>query len=44
VVSVGGDDAVAVCESVLLLHRAEGFTVARAGAACPVPPTWTREP
>jgi hypothetical protein len=31
-VTVHGDDAVAVCESILVLHRGEGFTVARAGA------------
>jgi SnoaL-like protein len=32
VVTVDGDDAVAVCESILVLHRGEGFTVSRAGA------------
>jgi uncharacterized protein (TIGR02246 family) len=32
VVSVDGDDAVAVCESLLLVHRGEGFAVARASA------------
>ena len=32
VVTVDGDDAVAVCESVLVIHRGEGFTVWRAGA------------
>ncbi|MGO4443391.1 nuclear transport factor 2 family protein [Mycobacterium sp. 2YAF39] len=32
VVSVTGDDAVAVCESILLIHRGEGFSVSRAGA------------
>lgn len=32
VVTVTGDDAVAVCESILVVHRAEGFTVWRAGA------------
>ncbi len=32
VVTVDGDDAVAVCESVLLVHRERRFTVARAGA------------
>ncbi|MDG5485847.1 nuclear transport factor 2 family protein [Mycolicibacterium gadium] len=31
VVTVDGVDAVAVCESVLLVHRDEGFVVARAG-------------
>lgn len=31
VVTVDGMDAVAVCESVLLLHRGDGFVVARAG-------------
>ena len=31
VVTVDGMDAVAVCESVLLVHRGEGFVVARAG-------------
>ncbi|HET6734339.1 nuclear transport factor 2 family protein [Mycobacterium sp.] len=28
----GDDDAVAVCESILVVHRVEGFTVWRAGA------------
>ena len=32
VVTVDGDDAVAVCESVLLLRREEGYVAARAGA------------
>ncbi|BBX02920.1 hypothetical protein BST36_04190 [Mycolicibacterium moriokaense] len=32
VVTVDGSDAVAVCESILLLHRGDGFVVARAGA------------
>ena len=32
VVTVSGDDAVAVCESVLVLHGGEKFSVARAGA------------
>jgi hypothetical protein len=32
VVTVDGDDAVAVCDSVLLVHREGRFTVARAGA------------
>jgi SnoaL-like domain len=32
VVTVDGDDAVAVCESVLVIHRGEGFVVWRAGA------------
>jgi hypothetical protein len=32
VVTVDGADAVAVCESVLLLHRGDGFVAARAGA------------
>lgn len=32
VVSVDGDDAVAVCESALIVHRDGGFAVARAGA------------
>lgn len=32
VVTVDGDDAVAVCESVLLLRREDGYVAARAGA------------
>lgn len=32
VVSVDGDDAVAICESALLVHREGRFVVARAGA------------
>lgn len=32
VVTVDGMDAVAVCESILLIRRADGFVVARAGA------------
>jgi len=32
VVTVCGDDAVAVCESILVLHGGEKFSVARAGA------------
>ncbi len=32
VVCVDGDDAVAVCESILVLHRGDGFSVSRAGA------------
>ncbi|RDH75104.1 SgcJ/EcaC family oxidoreductase [Mycolicibacterium moriokaense] len=32
VVTVDGDDAVAVCESVLLLRRDDGYVAARAGA------------
>jgi len=32
VVTVDGDDAVAVCESILVVHRGEGFTIWRAGA------------
>jgi hypothetical protein len=31
-VTVEGDEAVAVCESILVLRRGEGFSVARAGA------------
>lgn len=31
VVTVDGMDAVAVCESILLIHRGDGFVVARAG-------------
>jgi uncharacterized protein (TIGR02246 family) len=31
VVTVDGDDAVAVCESILVIHRGEGFGVWRAG-------------
>lgn len=32
VVTVDGDEAVAVCESILVTHRGEGLTVLRAGA------------
>lgn len=32
VATVEGDDAVAVCESIVVVHRGEGFTVWRAGA------------
>jgi SnoaL-like domain len=32
VVTVDGDGAVAVCESIVLVHRGEGFSVWRAGA------------
>jgi hypothetical protein len=32
VVTVEGDEAVAVCESLLVVHRGDGFSVARAGA------------
>jgi hypothetical protein len=32
VVTVHGDEAVAVCESILVTHRGEGFSVWRAGA------------
>ncbi len=32
VVTVDGDDAVAVCESILLMRRGDGYTVLRAGA------------
>jgi hypothetical protein len=32
VVTVDADDAVAVCESILVTHRGEGFSVWRAGA------------
>jgi uncharacterized protein (TIGR02246 family) len=32
VVTVDGDDAVAICESVLLLRRDDGYVAARAGA------------
>lgn len=32
VVSVDGDDAVAVCESILVLRRGDGFSLSRAGA------------
>ena len=32
VVTVDGDDAVAVCESILVLRRGDGFSVSRAGA------------
>jgi hypothetical protein len=32
VVTVDADDAVAVCESILVTHRGEGFSVGRAGA------------
>jgi hypothetical protein len=32
VVSIDGDNAVAVCESIVLTHRGEGFSVWRAGA------------
>jgi hypothetical protein len=32
VVTVDRDDAVAVCESILVTHRGEGFSVSRAGA------------
>lgn len=32
VVTVDGDEAVGVCESILVTHRGEGFSVARAGA------------
>lgn len=32
VVSVDGEEAVAVCESLLVVHRGDGYTVARAGA------------
>ncbi len=32
VVTVDGDDAVAVCDSILVVHRGDGFVVARAGA------------
>lgn len=32
VVTVDGDDAVAVCESLLVTNRGDGFTVSRAGA------------
>ena len=32
VVTIDGDDAVAICESVLLLRRDEGYVAARAGA------------
>lgn len=32
VVTLAGDDAVAVCESILVLRRGEGFSVSRAGA------------
>lgn len=32
VATVDGDDALAVCESILVVRRGEGFTVSRAGA------------